>query len=353
MPRPRNPENRKLPTRWRLVRGTYYYQVPPGHEGEWDGKQTFRLGKTLAEAHAAFAQRIKDTPEVRTIGQLLDRYALEVVPGKAPKTQVENLRSINKEKGLRERFGHMALRDFRPMYVYTYVDKATAKVSAHRDIEVLSHAFTKAVQWGLIDRHPFKGEVRLEGEAPRDRHLEDWEITAMFSLQSKRKAGSVKMVQAFLRLKLLTGMRRGDLLRLTMSDIREDGIHAQPNKTRKTTGKRLIYAWEIDGVDTGRRAAVEECKAARPCLSQYLFCKRDGTGYLDEETGRSDGFDSVWQRFVDRVLAETEVSVRFTDSDLRAKVGTEQETIERAQRLLGHADPRMTVRAYRRKPEVV
>jgi hypothetical protein len=32
---------------------------------------------------------------------------------------------------------------------------------------VFKHAFTKAVEWGLIRRHPFKGEVRLKGIKPR------------------------------------------------------------------------------------------------------------------------------------------------------------------------------------------
>jgi hypothetical protein len=47
MPRPRRPENRGLPSRWRFDHGAYYYQVPIGAEGAWDGKRTFRLGKTL------------------------------------------------------------------------------------------------------------------------------------------------------------------------------------------------------------------------------------------------------------------------------------------------------------------
>jgi integrase len=81
---------------------------------------------------------------------------------------------------------------------------------------VLSHAFTKAVEWGFIDRHPFKGEVRLEGEKARIRYVEDWEIVECLALIPKRKAGSVLAVQAYIRLKLLTGMRRGDLLRLTL-----------------------------------------------------------------------------------------------------------------------------------------
>lgn len=60
---------------------------------------------------------------------------------------------------------------------------------------------------------------------------------------SRRKTGSVLAIQAYMRTKLLTGLRRGDLLRLTMSDLKDDGIHVTPGKTENTTGKRLIYEW--------------------------------------------------------------------------------------------------------------
>lgn len=357
MPRARSPEQSHLPKRWLLEHGQYFYRVPPGQEDHWDGKKKFPLGRTLPDAYEAFGRRCRHIAEARTIGELLDRYALQVIPLKAPKTRTSNFAALS---GLRSVFGRLPLDAIKPRHVYQYHDLRSQKVDgkggptiAKREIEVLSHVFTKAVEWGLIDRHPFKSEVRLTGEAPRTRFLEDWEVTAMLSIKSRRKAGSVRMVQAFIRLKLLTGLRRSDLLRLTASHIRDDGIHITPGKTKNSSGKRQIFAWTIDGQDTGRRAALDECIASRPCLSPFVFCNRDGVGYLDEETGTSDGFDSVWQRFVDRVIAETNVVERFTDSDLRAKAGTEQESLEKARALLGHSETRTTRRHYMRKPEVV
>ena len=166
MPRPRKPENKGLPARWRHLHGAYYYAVPPGLEPQWDGKKLFRLGATLSAAYRGWAARLETADTAKTIGQLLDRYALEVVPTKAPRTQTENIRYI---AALRQVFGDLAIADMKPQLVYRYVDKRSAKIAAHREMEVLSHAFTKAVEWGYIDRHPFKGEVRLEGETPRTR----------------------------------------------------------------------------------------------------------------------------------------------------------------------------------------
>ena len=64
-----------------------YYQVPPGLESAWDGKKTFRLGKTPPESYRTWADRIGHQDKASTIGQLLDRYTLQVVPMKEPPTR--------------------------------------------------------------------------------------------------------------------------------------------------------------------------------------------------------------------------------------------------------------------------
>ncbi len=352
MSRSRRPENKGLPARWQHVHGAYYYRVKPGLEHLWDGKKRYRLGATLPEAYKAYAERVGRREVVNTIGDLLDAYLLRVVPKKAPRTQSENQRHIRR---LRAVFGHMPLLPFPPSLIYQYIDKRGALTSAHREIEVLSHAYTKAVEWGQIDRHPFKNEVRLDGDLalkPRTRYVDDWEIVEALSLKPRRKKGSVQMCQAYIRLKLLTGMDRSDMLRLRFGDhIRDDGIHVTRHKTKDKTGKSTIYEY---AKVPERIEAVEEAKRARPVdISPFLFCNRRGQGYIDETKGTANGFDSIWQRFMDRVLAETKVRQRFTEHDLRAKVGSDAESLEKARALLQHADQQTTQRVYRRKPERV
>lgn len=346
MPRARSTENKGLPARWRLVHGAYYYQVPPGMEAHWDGKKTFRLGKTLPEAYKTWGDRVGAIDKAKNVGQLLDRYSHEVIPKKKKLTQVENIRAVGRLKSV---FGELPLTGIRPQLVYMYVDKSKSKIQARKEVRTLSHVFTKAVEWGYIDKHPFKGEVRLEGEAPRDRYIEDWELLECLKLKSKRKKGSVLMIQAYLRIKLLTGMRRGDLLRLTMDCIKEDGIHVAPRKIETTTGKRLIIDWSDE-----LHEAVATAKAVRPVdISPWLFCNRRGECYFDEEKETASGWDSMWQRFMERVLKETQVKESFTEHDMRAKCASDAETLEHAQRLLAHADSKITDRVYRRKPERV
>ena len=359
MGRKRSKTNQGLPSRWKFEHGSFFYRVPPGLESQWDGKKTFNLGTNLAEAYRVWAARVEKPSEAKTIGQLLDRYALEVIPTKAIASQASN---HNQLKMLRRVFGTLPLEPFTPQLVYQYVDKRSVKktdpvtgkttggrIAAHREIELLSHAYTKAVQWGYINRHPFKHELRLEGETPRDRYVEDWEIVEALSLDSKRKRGSVLMIQAYLRVKLLTGMAQGDLLRLKEEHLQDDGIHNQRHKTVKSSGKKTIYEWSPT-----LKAAVDLARSSRGHpRSAFLFCNRKGEGYINELTGKASGWKSMWQRFMARVIAETKVTEHFTEHDLRAKVGSDAESLVHAQALLAHADSKTTKRIYRRKAEVV
>lgn len=350
MPKPRLAHNKGLPARWQHTHGAYYYRVPPGCEAQWDGKKRFRLGASLPEAYKLWAERIGPVTKLGTLGAAFDRYALEVVPTKAPTTQAGNQLFIKRLRGV---FGTDPVLPFPPSRVYKYVTLRKSKVSAHREIEVLSHVYTKLVEWGEIDRHPFKGEVRLQGEAPRTRYVEDWEIVEALSLATKRtkQKGSVLAIQAYIRLKLVTGLARSDMLRLRIGEhLRDDGIHVTRHKTAKTTGKTTIYDYTTV---PERKRFVEEAKAVRPALSPFLFCNRRGESYINEERGTCNGWDSMWGHFMDRVLKETKVEKRFTEHDLRAKVASDADSLEKARALLQHADSRTTHAIYRRKPERV
>lgn len=351
-PRRRNPENAGLPRRWKREHGAYFYQVPPGLESQWDGKKKFRLGANLAEAYDVFAKRLGQVARCTTVADILERFALQVLPRKAPATRDSYARTLPR---LSRVFGHMKPEAIEPWMVYKYIDKRVdpkgrpAKTVAHREIEVLSSALTSALEWGDIREHPFLGRVRLSGDralTPRTRYVTDDELLAALTLPARQRRGSVRMVQAYLRLKLLTGLRKADLLKLRVADGQPDGIHFVIQKTKRTDGRPRVMEWSPE-----LRDAWQACLDARPIdLGPLLFCTRAGASYVNAR-GRSPGFDSVWQRFMDRLAAQG--VERFTEHDIRAKAGSDAESLERARQLLGHVDARMTAKAYRRAPEKV
>jgi integrase len=342
MPKQRLAENKGLPKRWKFQHGAYYYRVPPGIEHLWDGKKMFRLGKTLPEAYKVWAERLGTVEDVKTIAQLLDRYSQQVIPLKKPNTRTGNNVQIGK---LRAVFGHMPLNAIEPQHIYKYADKREKKIAARREIALLSHAYTKAVEWGYISKHPFKGEVRLKAEAPRTRYVEDWEIHECFKLKPLPWCRT-HLMQASMAFIIVTGLRKQDLLTINvMTDFLDEGIKVNTKKT----GQPIIIKWT-----PALRIVTQQLLDLRPVdISPWLVCTKRGECYYNPETGRTDGWNSIWGRFMDRVLKETGLKDRFTTHDLRAKCASDIENEQDAQRLLAHASISTTRRSYRRAPHKV
>jgi integrase len=352
--------------RWRFTRNAYYYQVRDAERPYFDDKQTFRLGSTLAVAHKEYSKRLESMPAeereqegtLRTVVQLLDKYLEEVTPTKSKRTQVDEPRYV---RNLKKFFGGpppALIVQMKARHAYQYVNwrikLGGGKRAARLEFALLSHAFTKAIRWGVqgLDVHPFIDKVRFdeadEKTQGRDRYIEDWERDAALSLKSRRKKGSVRMIQAYIRVKELTGLRRTDMLKLKIADLQEEGIKVRPQKTTNTTGHKKLIEWSDE-----LRAAVEEAKKARPVdIAPWLFCNEEGECYLDEDDVAS-GFDSIWQRFMTRLLKETDVTERFQERDIRGKTGSDSESDLAAQKLLGHANVNVTRKHYRRKGEKV
>jgi len=74
------------------------------------------------------------------------------------------------------------------------------------------------------------------------------------------------------------------------------------------------------------------------------------THYVDGYEGFCNAFDSLWQRFMDKVMPETRVTDRFQEHDLRAKVASDSDTSLEASERLAHPNTAITQRVCRRKP---
>ncbi|AZS50050.1 hypothetical protein DM558_04335 [Entomomonas moraniae] len=327
--------------RWK--KGAWRYRVPRWVTEEqrktiFNGKQEVTLSKNQSEAllkYADIIQALSDKEQpVITMNDLITRYLSEVTPTKALNTQKLDVISIRR---LRAVFGEVSVINFETPWIFKYKDKnKDRRKSTNNDLAVLSHLFSKAIEWGVIknEQHPMRGLNIKFSMKPRDRYVENWELEEFLSVCSP-------FIKAYVKLKLATGLRQGDLLRLRESDLMDDGIHAVHQKT----GKKTIYSWNDD-----RKEAVNECLSIRPTISDYVFCNRDGNSYSDGS--KASGFTSIWQRYMKKALLTTNLKERFTEHDLRAKVATDSENIEQARRRLGHSSSTLTKKVYDRKAEI-
>lgn len=312
------------PARWTTRAGSIYYRTTTADRGRFDGRTWFRLGRTEAEAWRTWHERLPELAAPRTIRDVIERYRVARLPALAAPTRRQYSAALVLLDAV---FGGMAPRSLLPVHCYDYRARRP-RVAGNRELAVLSAVMSYAVELGAVDRNLVR-EVRRNPEPPRRRFVEDHEVAAFL-------AGASPFLRAYVRLKLLTGIRQGQLLALRLSDWDGERLRVEPTK-----GGRETY-YQGDGLEE----AVAEVLALRrgaALRSVYLFATRQGQRY----TG--DGFRSIWQRAMRRYVAAG--GVAYTEHDLRAKVASEDPA--NAMERLQHRSPAMVRTVYNRKPAEV
>jgi len=339
MARKRNPDNEGLPKGIRWKNGAYRLRVPSGQEDFWDGKTEFKLGVTLSDAYQVYGARIESTPDdIQTFAHLFDHYAVKVTPTKAPRTQIDEQRMLGK---LRQMIGRNRVESWKPKHSYKLRNKIkdsakkSGKKFANRHMALLKHVFTKAVEWGVIDDHPMKANnfKMFTEERSKLRTPSVEEVVA--SIHPYHCPNP--MLGAYVKLKLITGLRMTDILGITMSDITSEYLTVVVSKTRNKTGKTL----QIVMTDLLKQV-IDEAKAyPANVLSPYLFKTDKGGSYLKEDN-TCHGFQTIWQYWQNNYFPPdkqySERSIRKTN----ANVGDLLTSSER----LGHASTATTIKHY-------
>ena len=340
MGRQRNSDALGLPSRWRWKNGAYRYRVPPGQEDFWDGKSEFKLGTTKSEAFQVFGARIESTPDhIQTFAHLFDHYAIKVTPTKALRTQVDEQRMLSK---LREMIGRNRVESWKPKHSYRLRNKIRDKAKksgkkfSNRHMALLKHVFTKAVEWGVIDDHPMKaGNFKMYTEEKSK--LRTPSVEEVIASIDPYKCPN-PMLRAYVKLKLITGLRITDILGITKSDITSEYLTVVLSKTRNKTGQtqKFVMTDQLKGV-------IDEANAyPANTLSPYLFKTSKGESYLKEDN-RCDGFQTIWQYWQNNYFPPdnqySERSIRNTNANV--------DDLETASERLGHASTATTKKHYR------
>jgi len=299
----------------------------------------------LAKLEWARLDRSKAPKSLRTLGEIFDRYELEVIPAKSKRTQRDNLLSLKK---LRESFADAPVEAVTPHTIAQYRDKRTAKVRANREIALLSHIYNIAREWGITSmENPTKG-VRKNKETPRDFYAREEVWNAVY-------ARSVPELQDAMDLAYLTAQRPGDVLIIREADILDGFLQIAQGKT----SKKLRIKLEIDGQQTALGVLVERLKRQRKdrhVIGPYLITTPDGRRLTASmlrtrfDEARANAAAAALEVF-DETLATAVRTFQFRD--IRPKAASEIADLGRASKLLGHTDKRITETVYRRVGEVV
>jgi len=306
--------NKHLPKRMQKKGDAYYYAYYRKSKYVWES-----LGKDYGVALIKWAEiEGRKINHERTVEGAIAHY-LETESHRLAKKTISEYKSAAQR--LISIFGKMDLPDLKPSHVYEYI-KRYGNVQVNRDKSLLSVVYSAARSWGWFNGdNPAKG-IRRNTETPRKRYVTDSELSKLILCASPQ-------LSCVIRLAYLTGLRQGDILKIRLSDLTEDGVFVCQGKT----GKNHIIEWSHE-----LRTVVAESRALRRRIgSMWLFAGMNGQPY----TG--DGFRAMWRR----VKLKAQLP-DVTFHDLRRKAGSDVDE-NHARELLDHSDARTTRRHYRAK----
>jgi len=338
----------------------YYYD---GRDAQGKRKE-IPLGTDLPAAKAKWAE-LERKPAPAGAQSKMDaawaKYLKDIMPKKAAKTRVEQLRQIDRLKKA-FRSSVTQFEGITPAHIAQYRDSrmskprklangdvvfsAPAPVAANRELALFSHFWNKAREWGYTNApNPVQG-VSKNTESPRDFYADDEVWHAVRDL-------AVDELQLAMDLAYLTGQRPSDMLKFGPRSIVDDALEMQQGKT----GKRLRIL--LTDAATGQRTQLGQL------IDRLLQRKVVSTRFVVNEHHKPIRIGALRDRFNDaraaaamqaRAHGDADLAKRieaFQFRDARAKAASEIEEVGQASKLLAHSSEALTKRVYRRRGERV
>ena len=167
-----------------------------------------------------------------TVADLCARYIEEHLPKKRPGSALDDRRLIR--QWILDGLKHSKVAEVS----FTDVDALHRKITrngtpfrANRTVALLSKMFSLSVKWGWRSDNPCRGIERNQ-EPKRKRYLSAAELTRLTKALNEH---SDQQAANIIRLLLLTGARRGEVLSATWEqfDLEDEGVWTKPGATTK------------------------------------------------------------------------------------------------------------------------
>jgi integrase len=204
-----------------------------GDAGNWrtsDARDKARELRREVEDGGDPLGAIEDERAAPTVLDLIERFRAEHLPRKRPSTRDDYERTLRLH--IEPHFGqHTKVADVRFENIDALHRKITAAgnpYQANRTIALLSKMFSLAVRWRMRETNPVKG-IEKNREYHRRRYLSGDELVRLTKALAKHPD---KGVADAIRLLLLTGARRGEVLSMRWEDV-EDGTWSKPPSSTK------------------------------------------------------------------------------------------------------------------------
>ncbi len=283
-------------------------------------------GHDYGGALVKYAGLIGDQWAGRTIGDVIDRYRIEVLPLKrSAQTRKDQAGTLDR---LKKYCGHMLPDAFTAQHAYKYLDGRRTKdgepapVAARHEVSLLGHVLTKSIRWGVSTINAVRN-IDYGPRSPRRPNVPIEEVWKCHALATPR-------LQLAIEFALCVGQRREDLLKSKHDDCTDEGIVFEQGKT----GAGVLVEWSPT-----LRELVKRSKAMSPQIPcEHILRTRQGRRYSPR------GFSAMWQRLMTKHTEKG--GMHFTFHDLRSVSATSAGSLEEARDRLGHASAETTKRHY-------
>lgn len=257
-----------------------------------------------------------------TLRDVADAYRREVIPTKAERTQRDNLRELGRLLAFFDD-PPAQLEAIEPQHVRQYLRwRKGSPVRANREKALLSHIWNWAREQGYTAKpNPCAG-VHGNRETGRKVYVEDAQFAAI-------RAYADPVTATAMDLAYLTGQRPGDVLRMSLADVRDGVLEVRQGKTGALV--RITIEGELAQVIEG----IKMQAAARKVASMRMLANAEG---------HVIGLNALSRRFRSAVEGAGLSGIQLRD--LRAKAATDKAEsagdARQAQRQLGHTSVVMT-----------
>ena len=271
--------------------------------------------------------------EAPTMAELCDRFEAEHLPRKRRGTAEDYRRMLR--VWVRPHFGeHVKVRDV----VFSEIDRLHRRITnagfnyrANRVVAVVSKMFALAIRWNMRADNPCRG-IERNIEHSRRRYLSSDELTRLTMALAEhpdRQAADV------IRLLLLTGARRGEVLAARWADIDlTAGIWSKPPSSTKqkehhqaplsAPARQLLS--EIRERHTGKRHP----------LGEYVFAGGGSTGHVVE-------VKRAWRQLC-KAAGITGLRIHDLRHSFASQLASGGASLPLIGALLGHSNPATTQR---------
>jgi integrase len=229
--------------------GIYTRKDRPGWWASWidaQGKRrqrkldahTLTQARTLLNAEKARVEKTVTMgyapPTVESFAVVSERFLKHQKARLTPASYTRDQGIIARH--LRPFFGASKIADIRRVDVQHYITQRSSEVapgSIVKELNVLKHLLSLAVQWELIPVNPAHGVKPPRVPAGRVRYLQPTELRSVL-------AACPEWVRPIILLAVTTGMRRGEILGLRWLDVDQPGNRIMLPQTKNGDG-RIVY----------------------------------------------------------------------------------------------------------------